>query len=1350
MKSFSLIKTNVGLTSNIKIVVDSNYNLYMDSIESDKILSDNKFKKVKFAKENTIDEIIPHFYKGLESEIAFAVKDDNDSNIMFTNFDKQIDDIYISGAQDITNNKYYEEDYEYFAPLYVSKSGLPKYFVIFRMDGSGLEKIDKNNFNTQILNKFKCIKIFDLTSKTALGEWLNKSYINNTQFPISGFEIDFRNNEFSNWCGIDLLNGGFTKRSYYFSDVLEFENTFNDFEKFVYDGFRKNKIVYPNILNLNFLFNDTPATPTSLRSWSINRYNGFYLENMTLVKSVSTYLPSILLDDVEIIDGNIITAPNNKPFSDSTIERNKIFVEYQGIFYEVRKIEDEYGEIKWTIISDKNLSGKESYINQNIINIDKDNKISYLDNSSFVIEDWNTADVWLIKIGDKFHNLQYDNGEYYIYTDFAFDQSSDTLSYYINSPEEKYRYTINMISGDIYNNGSIINNVSNYFTPVSFEIYKCSFSDIKYFDESIIDTDFSKFEYDLKDTVIQTDETKNYLINLDKSLNVKSEFTVNPNAQNIKNFVVNSTNLVDFNVNRLKVNIPAASHYTANNETFRLVDYTNLENASLNNLWKKNPISVKWGYKNSNSSNDYPYLLNNSFMAEDFNKTCNVFSSSPIRKERNLDYFYTINSSTMSYTHHSLHIEDVISASGSYKINNNFNFDIEEYINNNYDYFNLFFKRKAYFENSEIIKNVNKYSYFNTGDRDIPNITLFKGIKIKAFDVTNVKIINNDLQNIIIDNNNNYDDYKFSILLSKNNKTIETGDSDLNELVLTSVDNQLNWSIVDLWKYEKEYDVDDIVNYFDILYTAITTSNINDPNLNPSNTTSWTYSTNTIFWNPSKTYDIYQAGSMSNVVYNYGEYYLFNNNYPHGENTFYEPNRTYDVDDIVKYKNHTWISMTSSNTSQPDSKIKFINEDDTFGTYWQMLSNNDINGNNRTSWDMVQLWDSNIIYQAFETVIHNDILYYSNTLTTLGVEPDSTGEWTRMYSFSPDTNFIYNNTIDKNNTLFLNNRFYICRSNNNDSTLDNGITVYINKKYKNILINIYVNDNTLENLSNTDRDDLYKDLYSSLTAFNFINSLNDIKNNYGFVNKVKYVIFDGNSTKIYDFDKINSYKNLTTLLTAEGPDEFKTRVMSLAKAPVSLTSGQIKPILSLNNGSIDTLFKANYYNNIHLASVIEKVTSDSEIIPNYSGLENKIYNTLFRYSGTYDPIFKEVELFKRGLTYSNNSLFDTELNNFGIIKQFIISKVNRKGSVLKLKNSPNLKSIYPQLDEFGYTVNDMFIFKSTWDTGYFIECTPAPTTNAVLIGSYTNIGLEDNTVKKDNTDIPVKYIPVEVTPKKLF
>jgi hypothetical protein len=62
VKSFALLRTNVGLTTNIKIMVDSKYSLSLDSIESKEELSATKYKKVPFIKDNYYDELVTYFF----------------------------------------------------------------------------------------------------------------------------------------------------------------------------------------------------------------------------------------------------------------------------------------------------------------------------------------------------------------------------------------------------------------------------------------------------------------------------------------------------------------------------------------------------------------------------------------------------------------------------------------------------------------------------------------------------------------------------------------------------------------------------------------------------------------------------------------------------------------------------------------------------------------------------------------------------------------------------------------------------------------------------------------------------------------------------------------------------------------------------------------------------------------------------------------------------------------------------------------------------------------------------------------------------------------------------------------
>jgi hypothetical protein len=80
-----------------------------------------------------------------------------------------------------------------------------------------------------------------------------------------------------------------------------------------------------------------------------------------------------------------------------------------------------------------------------------------------------------------------------------------------------------------------------------------------------------------------------------------------------------------------------------------------------------------------------------------------------------------------------------------------------------------------------------------------------------------------------------------------------------------------------------------------------------------------------------------------------------------------------------------------------------------------------------------------------------------------------------------------------------------------------------------------------------------------------------------------------------------------------------------------------------------------------------------------------------------------------------NYKFDTSLTNFGKIKERIILKVNRQKNILKFKDKGNLQSIYPMIDEFGYHTISSFIFKSTWDYEFHVECQEVPQSRVNLV-----------------------------------
>ena len=1282
MKSFGILRTNPGLTTNVKVVVDSKYGLSLDSINSVPELSNTKFKKFDFNKENYYDELLPYFFDGLPSEIAYNIKYDGDSDTMSTNFAEQFDEIYQHGARNIVDNKNYDEEYEYFAPLYVHKNKLPKNFVIFRVDGPGLTSVNRVNFKSQILSKLKTVKIFDLTKKTVLGEWLDFNIDDNEFFPDTPLEMNYQRLEFSKWNGIDYKNGGFVSKSFFLDDVLEKEMEVFEMEKLIFDGYRKNGVVFPNIINFSFLFDDTPATKETLRKWSINRYYGFYVDDIETMASISPYLPPTLKDGVTVLSDNILNHTEGVPFIDGWSDDKQFYVEFKGEYYKVEKftvktdksvkavststviqnkkttsfpsksgavqvssaslvdvnnpstpnyVKDEKTDTyvdKWRIISSIDLKGMESMLNTNTGYIDDEGALVKTNGDYFTIEGFERSDVWLIEIDDKHHNLVYDGTKIMVSTDYTFEFGNDFYRYYVNNIDPSYTKTI-------------YTRVDANTVPKKFTIYRLNFTDIKDFDTRIVDTEPSKFEYEKEFEITNTEESKLYLQNL--------------NTQTMPKL------FDDFYYGGKVVRIPVSSEYTANNETFKI------NGGELSPIWRKNPVYCRWGFEGSLSANDYPYVLNNSSTFEDHNRTTNTFEANPNRVERNLDYFYTINSSSPNYVHHTLHIEK----SDGNGIDRLFDFSHDSYLGSkmvisgtgvsksiDYDYFDSTFSLKSTF-NNRVVKNTKKYSEFIKGDANTPNYTVFRGIKFAIYDVKNIKL--NQTGQIEIINTitrNTFEDYKFSI-------------------ILTSSDNGMQWDIIDKWEMNREYKKGDLVEINDMIFRAkvdtvcntprvslvvngnvfgnvdakpapynmlgytstdsaplssirfdtdINVSNINYKDNNPSNCNHWEYyedilDTNirNVFWNPLRSFKSLYVSD--DVVYNGGNFYVYRN--LNGPIDFWNPitayaqkemettgikvRTGYGLSGVVFFKGSFYMSEIAGNINPPDGK-GWIKISDIYSQF---------------KWQPVGIWTPNRQYNldgVVTYILHNDVLYRTKDTNPIpsGENPTTSLRWKRIYSMLPDTDLIY--SAKSNPIIHQNGDYYRIISNTKGGTLDNGIKVFINHKYKNVLVNIYINDNTMNGLRDTDRDTLYNSLYKKLVAKNFIDYINNPMLKNGFSDYIKYHIIntDGTQTIHRYGDNLDTLKHI---IFAEHPDLLKVKTNSLLY--LEKNESKLKPTKYLNDGKINAPDQIDYFNNTHMAAEIVENVERQNLYDSYYNLHSKI----FRFSGNYMPIFYDVQLF---------------------------------------------------------------------------------------------------------------------------
>lgn len=106
-----------------------------------------------------------------------------------------------------------------------------------------------------------------------------------------------------------------------------------------------------------------------------------------------------------------------------------------------------------------------------------------------------------------------------------------------------------------------------------------------------------------------------------------------------------------------------------------------------------------------------------------------------------------------------------------------------------------------------------------------------------------------------------------------------------------------------------------------------------------------------------------------------------------------------------------------------------------------------------------------------------------------------------------------------------------------------------------------------------------------------------------------------------------------------------------------------------------------------------------------------------RHSGNYEPLTYDCFYFAdyfmkddkgypdsiKELYRYKNTEFNTNNNDFGLIKNLYYHKVNQESAstVLELSNNSAYLSLYPLINEIGTDYDDFYTFKSNWDSFYF-------------------------------------------------
>lgn len=276
--SYALLRTNPYLTGNIKLVVDNKNNIYIDTFPINNALSKRKYRKVPVNYRDYYGKNVMAVFREMSTDDIFYVKTDTkDLLTTTTNYASQYDDTYNCGVK-INNDTLYPENFALLAPLCV-KNTLPDYFLVFKLDDILKDEQDSAATLKTLLSKGKLIKTYDFTEGSKLGTYL-RTFRNNAIKSKSYiyFNYNLRSNNVYSGISIDkgVLSNIYESAQLYKTNV----STLVGSDYYLSEGFKRNRIVAPDVLNFEFMFDDTDYD-----LFSINTYFGVYVKANDIVKN---------------------------------------------------------------------------------------------------------------------------------------------------------------------------------------------------------------------------------------------------------------------------------------------------------------------------------------------------------------------------------------------------------------------------------------------------------------------------------------------------------------------------------------------------------------------------------------------------------------------------------------------------------------------------------------------------------------------------------------------------------------------------------------------------------------------------------------------------------------------------------------------------------------------------------------------------------------------------------------------------------------------------------------------------------------------------------------------------------
>lgn len=387
-RSSLILRTNPHLTGNAKLVLDSEDKLHLDSIQVNDILSNAKFSKIINPSSDYTEDLYSLF-NSVPKDIFFEIGKLSDDKI-YSSCSEQFESTYTYGTSHCTS-KLYEEQFKIFAPLLIGKK-MPKYFCIFKVDGAkhikykhrygnhdlvvgakykilGKDDVtithagtdykvgdsfvaiddsfvihkeyeegdawcvveDQNyesnfDFFKDFISPSNLIKIIDIENGN-LGKYI-KNLQSNPLFSRPPIYVNYEDKRIT-YTGISVNKGGIISVQESIESLMETEKPIKLFDEYITEGFYRNNLVLPNLINIEFMFNDGVS-----KDFETNRYYGFYTDDVDFYSFPQEDLKTLLENQSNILSSssgyfyiknvydNIIKINNQKSIEENYREIN--------------------------------------------------------------------------------------------------------------------------------------------------------------------------------------------------------------------------------------------------------------------------------------------------------------------------------------------------------------------------------------------------------------------------------------------------------------------------------------------------------------------------------------------------------------------------------------------------------------------------------------------------------------------------------------------------------------------------------------------------------------------------------------------------------------------------------------------------------------------------------------------------------------------------------------------------------------------------------------------------------------------------------------------------------------------